>query len=109
MPLTPEQEDYKRQLAASDAAQRAALCRGCRHCVEPMPPAAEYGFCHCAICGTNFRWYCPASPDRVCHYWSTDDQVELIDGTSVPVPPRHDASNESSEWCIFCGDPRERK
>jgi hypothetical protein len=109
MALTPEQEDYKRQLAEAKEKDRDALLRGCRHYVEQAPPGVDPGFVSCAICGKGFRWYCPASPDHTCHYWSTDDQIELIDGTTVPVTGRHDPSNESREWCIFCGDPYERK
>lgn len=39
---------------------------------------------HCAVCGQNGGWYCPDSPDHVCHY-------------------------DQNECCTFCGDPEERK
>ena len=35
--------------------------------------------------------------------------AQAAHGRSVPVPPNHDATNESPEWCIYYGEPRERK
>lgn len=40
----------------------------------------------CVVCGMRMGWYCPKSPDRVCHY---------------------DTINE--DHCDFCGQPKERK
>jgi hypothetical protein len=40
---------------------------------------------YCANCGEHLGWWCPKSPDHLCHY-----------------PP-------DDEWCRFCGDPTERK
>jgi hypothetical protein len=54
-------------------------------------------------------WTCPRSPDGYCHYRSEDGRILLRDGRSVPVPPGHNAANESKEWCIYCGQPSERK
>ena len=39
----------------------------------------------CAICGQDFGWWCPKSPDHYCHY-------------------------ENGEYgCDYCGEPDERK
>ena len=39
----------------------------------------------CRICDTDFGWWCPKSPDHLCEY------------------------EKGSEWCIWCGEPTERK
>lgn len=38
----------------------------------------------CAVCGTNFGWWCPKSPTHYCEY-------------------------EFDDWCKWCGQPEERK
>jgi len=45
----------------------------------------EYESAVCIICGKNFGWWCPKSPDHFCHY------------------------SESYDSCDFCGEPEERK
>ena len=37
----------------------------------------------CWVCGKDFGWWCPKSPDHKCRY-------------------------EENEWCDFCGEPSER-
>lgn len=64
---------------------------------------------HCLICGSGFGWRCKESPDGVCHYYSNDGKVKMIDGTLVNVPEGHDATYENDDECIFCGLPEERK
>lgn len=64
---------------------------------------------YCPICGRDFGWRCPESPDGICHYHSDDGLIELIDGRSVPIPKDHNPDYETSDACIFCGDPDERK
>ena len=39
----------------------------------------------CQICGEDYGWWCPKSPDHKCHY-SVDEDA-----------------------CDFCGEPSERK
>lgn len=63
----------------------------------------------CIGCGTDFGWRCKESPDSVCHYYSEDGQIELINGTMVPIPADHDPDFEINDCCIFCGMPDERK
>jgi len=64
----------------------------------------------CSICKKNFGWSCPKSPDKVCHYACEieDGELALIDGTFTPPPTGVDA-DEFSEYCIYCGQPDERK
>lgn len=59
----------------------------------------------CEICGERFKWWCPESPDHICYYFSTDGEVELIDGTTV----KKSSPNENLDECLFCGKPEERK
>lgn len=72
----------------------------------------DFGGAYCLICGYDFGWWCPASPDSVCHYHSDENgKVELITGESVDFPKDeyYDPEYESSDCCLFCGDPDERK
>lgn len=70
----------------------------------------EYGSAICQICDNNFGWRCADSPDTVCHYYTNDgNHVKLIDGTLANVPSGHDHRYETSDCCIFCGNPDERK
>jgi hypothetical protein len=65
---------------------------------------------HCLICGENFGWRCKKSPDRVCHYYSTEDgKVLLLDSTLALVPEGHDKDHETHDRCIYCEMPKERK
>lgn len=73
---------------------------------------------YCQICGKDFGWRCKESPDFVCHYESdemdTDGDgnsvygVELITGEYVDIPKEHNPDHETSDLCIFCGNPEER-
>ena len=63
----------------------------------------------CLGCGQHFGWRCKKSPDGVCHYFSEDGKIELIDGTNVPVSEGHDDQYETDDTCLFCGMPDERK
>jgi len=63
----------------------------------------------CLGCGQYFGWRCKKSPDGVCHYFSEDGKIELIDGTTVPVAESHDPDYETDDGCLFCGMPDERK
>lgn len=54
-------------------------------------------------------WDCPESLDKVCHYYSVNGMVKLNNGKEVKMPESHDPTMESEDWCIFCGEPEERK
>lgn len=40
---------------------------------------------YCAVCGHDFGWWCPKSPDHYCHY------------------------DKGDYGCDYCGEPDERK
>jgi len=61
--------------------QRYYLIDTCRHNIIKT----SAGDARCDICGTYFGWWCPKSSDHLCHY------------------------KEPDEWCIYCGQPEERK
>lgn len=50
----------------------------------------EYETGACWICGKEFGWYCPDSPDHICDYGGPDWELH-------------------SEYCIYCHQPEERK
>jgi len=82
------------------------LNEGCRH--ELLSPQNS-AIAVCPTCNKDFGWFCEKSPDGVCHYFTIDGKVGLLNGTLVDPPKEHDISNESDDWCIYCGMPEERK
>lgn len=69
---------------------------------------------YCKGCGINFGWRCRYSPDGVCHYNANSAKdgrysVRLINDDLWQLPEDHKLEDESSDWCIFCGHPEERK
>lgn len=62
-----------------------------------------------AITGEDLGWYCKLSPDNVCHYFTIDGRVQLIDGNLISAPYEHDEEEETYDACIYCGEPKERK
>jgi len=91
-----------------------ALSANCNHEFRELTPSElkdewmSVG-ARCLVCGAHFGWRCKKSPDSVCHYYSSEGKVELIDGTFVNVPEGHEPDNESDDRCIFDGQPDERK
>jgi len=69
----------------------------------------EGSLARCSICGMYFNWYCQESPDHVCHYYSRNELIELVDGSAIPVSKNHDPDNETDDECMFCHLPEERK
>jgi hypothetical protein len=71
------------------------------------------------------KWYGkpyegPTSPDGVCVYYSQAGRDEHAgkrvvrlkigaDWVIHPLPDDHDEGGESEDWCVFCGQPDERK
>lgn len=89
------------------------LRRQCTHHLSPLTPSqrGEEWMCiraHCEVCEASFGWRCKESPDSVCHYFTDDGKIELIDGTEIIAPKGHDFEWETEDCCIFCGDPDER-
>ena len=88
----------------------------CTHVVNP--PKEEWLSVSCEICGQDFGWYCPESPDCTCHYFSTEtdtgrNAVKLLDGAYVFLPELntedYNPDWETEDCCLFCGESDERK
>lgn len=66
-------------------------------------------------------WDCTPSPDGKCHYFSTEvagkffvnlnngNKHCLNDNPNLTEYTMMDHKNENEDWCIFCGNPEERK
>lgn len=67
----------------------------------------------CAECSDYLGWYCPDSKDNRCYYESEErdgkNVVELSTGEVVAMDEDHDPEYETSDSCLFCGQPDERK
>ena len=118
--LTEEQKSLKHMIDNTDhaidkmASVRRKLALQCRHVLRPLTPEeiADQWMsveAECLVCKTPFGWRCQDSPDGVCHYFSHDGLVKMIDGTMVPVPPDHNGKCETDDQCMWCGMPEERK
>ncbi len=98
-------DELTRQIAELEW-KRYAFKKECPHEVIQEPLYLDSALC--GICGVDFGWYCPTSPDRLCHYETNGGKVLLLDGRRVKAPPG--AQNRmSTEWCMYCKDPEERK
>lgn len=53
------------------------------------------GGAYCAICRIPLGWWCPKSPDHLCHYPNEEGYEKY--------------ENVYWENCVFCGEPNERK
>jgi ribonuclease HI len=93
-------EQFKEKVSQSFSDMK----NSCKHNIKKSGDSA----C-CSLCDRYFGWYCPDSKDKCCHYFSENGKVELITGEIVNVPKSHDQYHEDYDWCIFCGDPEERK
>lgn len=86
------------------------LKESCPHRIGRLRDSAK-----CAICDRHFGWWCPDSPDSVCHYYPDfgvamkEPKIILVDKTIISVPADKADDNYSDDWCIFCGSPEERK
>jgi hypothetical protein len=78
---------------------------------------ADYDAPQCKQCQKVFSsWYCPNSPDHNCHYYSHKVKggfaITLVSGKEFKIEHKYtlqDHENEEEDWCIFCGQPEERK
>lgn len=110
MQLTLEQLEFQEKIRCAERhlneAEKAweILLASCRHVI-----INDHDDALCAVCGASFGWHCPKSPDHVCHYWSRDGMIELLNKRRIPIPAGHRVEGESDNWCIFCGEPEERK
>lgn len=115
MDLNTEQSAYKKKvvkacLAAVEAeAQYENLRKECSHLIEEVD-----GWASCVICSLGFGWYCPDSPDHVCHYFTEKNtlvagKVALIPAGFALPTQEIDPEYETEDKCLFCGNPDERK
>ena len=92
----------------------------CFHEIKLQKPDEEgyYGGAECRFCGRIGweHWYCPDSPDHVCHYFSVPENgrcyVKDINGEKIYLPATHTVEDErweTEDQCLFCGQPNERK
>ena len=68
----------------------------------------------CSFCEAHLQgWWCPESADNSCYYYSEEKDgkrvITLSNGTVVSLPDDHDPENETSDACLFCHLPDERK
>ena len=98
-------------------------------CWHEIEERGDYGGANCINCSNpqswdlfEWTWYCPDSPDHQCHYFSEVDEngkrfVMSINGEKILLLNYKTDKNgyvnggarESKDYCIFCGDPEERK
>lgn len=93
----------------------------CQHKVQVQKKQIDdfdYDSPQCEKCKEDLGgWYCPDSPDHLCHYFSQknragEDVIYLLDGTEVnmkSINPEHQVKFETDDDCVYCHDPRERK
>lgn len=88
---------------------------GCRHenTAPPSHKALKGGYASkvCADCGTDFGWFCENSPDKGCHYFTEDNKGKRVVrlATNELIVVESDPSIETSDCCLFCHNPDERK
>lgn len=67
----------------------------------------------CSICGRSYGWYCPDSPDHVCHpEYELDEEngkftLKLHNGKTYQMTARWQQTYGND--CVFCNQPEERK
>jgi len=105
--------DQQRSKLGSAQSELSRLKLLCKHSI--IKEGLDDPDAVCEVCGTKFGWWCPDSPDHACHYYSYHDKgkrvVLLIDETDYIIPEKTSPlpDNEDSNFCLFCGEPEERK
>lgn len=86
----------------------AEIKKNCKHKWKKN----DFGGACCVICGGDFGWLCPNSPDGVCHYMYRERDgkkfVKLINDEEVEIEVE-DRDLCDYDDCIFCHEPEERK
>ena len=87
-------------------------------CWHEVIERGDYGGAECINCngaGSSLElgWFCPTGPDHICHYFSRVDEsgnryIRSINREKI-ILEDHDGNYESSDYCLFCGQPEERK
>jgi len=116
-PLDETQWQFKKGIAAIQTAI-SALQQQLDDQFEKCPHAIAYeieGSTWCEICGVDFGWHCPVSPDHACHYYSErsvpgmEPIVKLNNGGIAYLSSDYEGDWETDDCCIFCHQPNERK
>lgn len=123
--LTSEQQQLKFELTnirtqiKDLTKQKWALEQQCTHTAPLLKKNRfnDYGSGSCVVCGIFLGWLCPDSPDRICHYFSCEQDgvhgVQLFEGKGFyPLPDLdedYDPDWETYDMCLFCHQPEERK
>ena len=113
--MKPEQVRKERERIKGEIKTLEAQIRGLKAEFHQIMLACEHEFDEkvltaiCLHCGNDFGWYCPKSPDHVCHTQCEvcKGVITLLNGDDVATPFGDD--EEGEETCIFCGSPDERK
>ena len=85
--LTDEQKVLKDAIGTSErlltllASQIGEMKAICRDKFGHVAVEDVVGGARCDICSTEFGWYCPESPDHICHY-ETEIPEEDKDGST---------------------------
>lgn len=110
--LTEEQKSYRevirtlRQYLEDAELNLEHAIKRCKHVID----GERDDHAHCIICGEGFGWWCPNSPDHVCHRESEWEDgkdtgiVQLVTGELVKPPREPD-----NFMCCFCDMDDERK
>ena len=118
--MTQKLKDLKKEIKENEALLRDAesiLRSTKKKCTHYLPPLTDKQLkdkwmsagAVCEICSKCWSWRCKESPDSVCHYYTEDGKIPLINGDSVDPEPDHDPQYETDDYCLFCGNPEERK
>ncbi len=95
--------------------------RNCKHNIEQVGANPKFnceGFAECQDCNSHFGWWCPNSPDHICHYFTHEVEaflikaraVELVDGAEHIIHDyQGDPEYETDDVCVFCHEHEERK
>tara|TARA_B100001778_G_scaffold330827_1_gene334022 strand:- start:38991 stop:39323 length:333 start_codon:yes stop_codon:yes gene_type:complete len=110
--MTPDERKAAIEKAQKDARAALILVKELKaHCEHRIRRFNSSSSAQCDVCGTHFGWFCPKSPDSVCHYETNEESmIELIDGNlSKPGAHWNGQKYETDDCCVFCGAPEERK
>lgn len=60
----------------------------------------------CTVCDDYLGWWCPKSPDHVCHIgYHGQHEIKLLDGRVVEM----NQDDSLIGLCVFCEEPDERQ
>lgn len=104
--LTPEQQTFKELFEMlyekRDAINRTISYHMAAHAEDGhVATKGKFGIgATCVICGKDLGWWCPKSPNHICHY----EYDYTKRGYLTP-----EGGYSCEELCKYCGNPSERK